>query len=94
MAYGECGIAHTDRVEYALILYARRAHNQRRQNTLSYSTAKTRCIDNNNKYTTCKKFRRAARAKSNIVILRAERAEKMAIFLTFAPPIRNMDRRP
>ena len=35
------------------------------------------------------------RAKSNVVILRAERAEKIAIFLTFAPsPIRNMDRRP
>ena len=34
------------------------------------------------------------RAKSNIVILRAERAEKIAIFLTFAQPIRNIDRRP
>ena len=38
-------------------------------------------------------FRRASRAKCSMVIFRAERAE-FCNFLTFAPPIRNMDRRP
>ena len=43
-----------------------------------------------------KNFRRATRTKFNIVILRAERAEKMQFFLLLPPPLpfRNMDRRP
>ena len=39
-----------------------------------------------------KNLRRALREKLDIATLRAKRAEKFGIFLTFTPPIRKMDR--